>query len=208
MSAGSDILKEAFLNKSIQIIKSKYSNYDEIKIEELKYGLEGLYLSITKLVIISIIAAGIGIFKEMVILLLLFNVIRAVSFGLHARNSLICLISSAIVFLACPILCKIIVINNYIKLFIAIPTIILITIFSPADTEKRPIISRKRRLVYKILSLIISATYMILCILVKDNFIGNTILCSLLIQLFLVNPISYKIFGVSYNNYKNYLKKK
>lgn len=200
-------MKETFLNGSIKAIKSKYSDYDEIKIEELRYGLEGLYLSITKLIIISIVAIFTGIFKEMIILLFFFNIIRAVSFGLHAKNSITCLISSTIVFIICPILCKKIIINKIIRLFIFIPTIILIAIFSPADTEKRPIISKKRRSIYKILSITISATYMILCIFIKNNFICNTILCSLLIQLFLVNPISYKLFGVSYNNYKEYLKK-
>lgn len=199
-------MKEMFLNNSISIIKSKYTDYDDIKIEELRYGLEGLYLSISKLIVISIITLFLGIFKKMITLLIFFNVIRSVSFGLHAKNSMVCLITSSIVFIGCPILCKIIVISDFIKLFIAIPTIILITLFSPADTEKRPIISKKRRNIYKTLSFIISVIYMVLCIYIKDNFISNAIICALLIQLFLVNPLSYKLFGVSYNNYKNYSK--
>lgn len=200
-------MKKFVLDKSISIIQKKYPEYDDKKLAAIRYGLEGTYLTITKAIIIFIIAYFIGILKELIILLLLFNIIRSVSFGLHAKNSIVCLISSTIIFIGCPLICKYLVIADTLKIIISIPIIILIAIFSPADTEKRPIISKKRRLVYKILSTIISIIYMVLNIYIKINFICNALIISLLIQIFLINPISYKLFGVSYNNYKRYHKK-
>ena len=44
-------MKNLFLNNSISFLK-KYNDYSEEEIEKLMYGLEGLYLTITKLVII------------------------------------------------------------------------------------------------------------------------------------------------------------
>ena len=196
-------MKKLILDKSLNLIKNKY-NYDDEKLEIISYGLEGIYLTITKSIIIFFIAILLRIFKEFIIFLLLFNIIRFVSFGVHAKGSLTCLIFSSITFILLPILCKYLNINLYLKIIIFIPLIALIGYFSPADTEKRPIISKKRRTIYKTLSILISMVYLFLSIYIKNNFISNALLFALLLQLFMINPISYKLFGVSYNNYKRY----
>lgn len=199
-------MKNLVLDKSILIIKNKYKDYDEEKLEIIRYGLEGIYLTITKAIVIFTLAILLNLFKELIIFLLLFNIIRFVSFGLHAKNSLTCLMFSTCTFLSIPYLCSILSINVIFKTIIFIPVIILIGYFSPADTEKRPIVSKKRRLVYKILSLLISVIYFIISITINNNFISNALLFSLIVQLFLINPISYKLFHVSYNNYLRYQK--
>ena len=200
-------MKKLILDKAMAIIKEKYTDYDEKKLATIRYGLEGVYLTITKAIVIFIIAYFLNIIKELVILLILFNFIRLVSFGLHAKNSIACLISSIIIFIICPFMCKYIIINKHIKIFLFIPIVTLITLFSPADTEKRPIVNKKRRLIYRLLSMIISIIYMIISIYTKNNLVSNSLIIALLIQLFLINPISYKLFGVSYNNYKRYKSK-
>lgn len=198
-------MKDRFINFLINYIK-KYNNYNDIKIEEIRYGLEGLYLTITKLVIICLVAYFLNIFKEFIIFLIFYNIIRTTSFGLHATKSWICLISSLTVFILAPILCKYIIIPNYMKLIIGIILLLLYYKNAPADTYKRPIVSSKRRFTYKILSLIIVTIYLILSITIKDNFISNCLLLSLIVQAFIISPYVYKLFNLPYDNYKTYIK--
>ena len=186
------------------IIKNK--NYDKIKLQEIKYGLEGLYLTITKLIIITTFAIILGILKEYLIFLFIYNIIRTTSFGLHATKSWICLLSSTIIFIGIPIIIKTIEIEKNYIILIGIIATIGIYIFSPADTHKRPIVNKKRRMVYKILSTIISITYVVLSISIKNNYISNSLLFSILLQNILISPITYKIFKLPYNNYKTYIK--
>lgn len=196
-------MKNYVLDKSIYIINRKY-NYDEIKLEEIRYGLEGIYLTITKAIIIFSIALILGILKELLIFLLFFNIIRFTAFGIHAKNSIICLIYSSIIFLTLPIISKYLFINKVIKIVLFITITILIGLYAPSDTEKRPIISSKRRKVYKISSIIISITYLIISLTTKNNFISNSLLLSLLLESIMINPLTYKIYKQPYNNYKTY----
>ena len=50
----------------------------------------------TKTIIICIIAACLGILKELIIFTLIYNFIRMPSFGMHASNSTWCLIASTV----------------------------------------------------------------------------------------------------------------
>ena len=147
-------MKNMFLNFSTNLIKKYYPNYDEIKIAELRYGLEALYLTITKMIIIFILAVFFNIVKEMLLLLIIFNILRTTGFGLHATKSYICLISSSITFIGLPLISKYIVIPIYIKLFLAIVSIYLIYKYAPADTKKRPLINKKKRNNLKIITTI------------------------------------------------------
>lgn len=198
-------MQQKVINKLMSIITTKQKLTD-IEYEQIVYGLTAIYMLVTKLVIISIIALILDVFKEMMIFLLLFNIIRIFAFGLHATKSYICLIVSSLAFLVIPYISNIIVIPAELKIFIGILLTILIFKNSPADTHKRPIISKKRRLFFKITSTIISCSYVILS-LHSSNFISNCLLFSLLLENIFISPITYKMFNLPYNNYKNYLEK-
>ena len=77
-------MKKNFLNFAINCIKESHPDYDDIKIAEMRYSLEGFYLSFTKLIIIAAFSLILGVFKEMLIMLVIFNVLRSTGFGLHA----------------------------------------------------------------------------------------------------------------------------
>lgn len=199
-------MKEFVLNKCMNIIK-KEKNYDKTKLAEIKYGLEGMYLMITKLIIISIIAIILGIFKEFLLFITIYTFIRIPSFGIHATKSWICLITSLLVFISIPLLIINIELNINYKIIIGILSTIHICIYSPADTHKKPIINKTRRKIYKILSTIVSSIYIILSIVIKNQYIANCFLFSTLLQNILISPITYKIFKLPYNNYKTYMLK-
>lgn len=197
-------MKEMILNKAKNIIIESNRHIDDTKLEKIMYGLEGLYLTFYKLIIILLIAIFLKIFKEVVIFLLLFNIIRFFAFGVHARNSITCLISSSIIFIFIPLMCKVLVINNFIKFILAVSNIILIISYAPADTTKRPIISKNFRKFYKIMSLLVAITFNILSFCIKDTFLSNSLLLSILTEAIMICPLTYKLFKVPYNNYLNF----
>lgn len=197
-------MKKVIVDKCMKLIKNYNKDLSNIELEKIKYGLEGLYLTITKLILIFIISIILGIFKEVITLIVIFNIIRFTGFGVHAKRSIDCLISSSIFFIGFPLLCVNIYVPVLIKEIIAIPLIILIGIFAPSDTEKRPLINKKKRKIYKILSIIISIIYMVLAVIIENNSLSNCFIAALIIQIIIMLPITYKLFGVKYNNYKNY----
>ena len=198
-------MRNKIVNKIITYIKA-YKNISIDEEEKIIYGLESIYILVTKAIIIFTIAYLLGIFKEMIIFLLIFNGIRAFAFGLHASKSWICLIVSLLSFLVIPYICKIIVIPNIIKLLFGLLSVILIFIHSPADTIKKPIINRKRRKKYNIISTIISIIYVVLS-LYLNNFISNCLIFGLLLEIIFISPLTYKLFKLPYNNYLNYLER-
>lgn len=197
-------MKKRIINKCINIIEQN-KDYDEIKINEIKYGLEGIYLMITKLTIISLIAIFLNIFIEFIIFFSIYSIIRMPSFGIHASKSWICLIASTIIFIGIPLLIKNITVNIYLRLSIGFISTLHINFFSPADTYKKPIINEKRRKIYKTISTIISCIYIILAITIRNNFISNCFLFATILQNILISPITYKLCNQPYNNYKNYI---
>ena len=197
-------MKKLIINKCMQLVTTYNKDLSQRDIDKIKYGLEGLYLTITKLIFIIIVSIILGIWKETLLLILIFNGIRLTAFVVHAKRSIDCLISSTLFFILFPILCIKLTIPLIVKIILFIPLTVLIGIFAPADTEKRPLINKKKRKIYKILSIIISIIYMTIAIVIKDNTLSNCFIFAIVIQIIIMLPITYKIFGVSYNNYKTY----
>ena len=197
-------MKKLIINKCMELVTTYNKDLSQRDIDKIKYGLEGLYLTITKLIFIIIVSIILGIWKETLLLILIFNGIRLTAFGVHAKRSIDCLISSTLFFILFPIICIKFSIPLIVKVILFIPLTVLIGIFAPADTEKRPLINKKKRKIYKTLSIIISLIYMTIAIVIKDNTLSNCFIFAIVIQIIIMLPITYKIFGVSYNNYKTY----
>lgn len=197
-------MKKLIINKCMELVTTYNKDLSQRDIDKIKYGLEGLYLTITKLIFIIIVSIILGIWKETLLLMLIFNVIRLTAFGVHAKRSIDCLISSTLFFILFPIICIKLTIPLIVKVILFIPLTVLIGIFAPADTKKRPLINKKKRKIYKMLSIMISIIYMTIAIVIKDNTLSNCFIFAIVIQIIIMLPITYKIFGVSYNNYKTY----
>ena len=197
-------MKKSIINKCMELVTTYNKDLSQRDIDKIKYGLEGLYLTITKLIFIIIVSIILGIWKETLLLIIIFNGIRLTAFGVHAKRSIDCLISSTLFFILFPIICIKLTIPLIVKIILFIPLTVLIGIFAPADTEKRPLINKKKRKIYKMLSIMISIIYMTIAIVIKDNTLSNCFIFAIVIQIIIMLPITYKIFGVSYNNYKNY----
>ncbi len=195
-------MKEAFLNHTMNFIASNQKNLDEEEKEKLAYGLEGLYMNITKLIIIFIMALLLGFIKEFVVALILFNIIRFPGFGFHASKSIVCLITSILLILGLPYLFVNVEVTLSIKIILCIVSIITFMICAPADTFKRPLTNKKKRILRKVAACSLAVLYSVLIIVFNGMEISNLLMAALLIETILISPIMYLIFKEPYRNYK------
>ena len=197
-------MKKYFLNLAMSSIKKSHPEYDDEKLAEYKYGLEGFYLLVSKSIIIFSIAFILNIFKEIFLLFIIFNSLRITGYGLHASKTWICLLGSLIIFIGIPIISKIIIIPLYIEIIIGIIYIILLYRYAPADTEKRPLVNENRRKKYKFITTMVGIILVFLNLIITDFVISNLIIFGMSIEIFMILPISYKLFNFTYNNYLAY----
>lgn len=197
-------MKKIFLEKVMKSIKNKYPDYDDDKLEVIAYGLESLYIMITKMIVISLIALLLDVFKEMLLIMVLYNVIRTTAFGMHAKESWQCYIISITLFIGGALLFKYVDISFYIKASIGAISYIFLAIYAPADTYKRPLVNAKKRQIYKMITIITSSIYLILIIIFRDSNISTAISMGLLDAMLMIHPLTYRVFHLPYNNYKTY----
>lgn len=195
-------MKTAVINKMVNFL-SKYETYEGEDLERLKYGLEGIYLTITKLVVILLLAIVLNIFKEVILTLLFFNIIRYFGFGIHAKKSWQCLISSTICFIVLPYIMLNINISKFSMLIISIVCLIDLLIFAPADTIKRPLKNKKKKLIRKIATVIVAIIYIILSLVIDNQELSTIFILSVIIESLMVNPLIYMLLNQSFNNYKH-----
>lgn len=197
-------MKKRFLDYSLGLIRKYRIDIDEVKLDEIRYGLEGIYLTVTKSVVIFSLALILGIFRETILLLLFFNILRTTGFGLHASKSWICLLSSCLIFILFPFVSKLIIIPTYIKSIAGIIAIIAVYNFAPADTKKRPIISPKIRQKYKFITTVNCIILAYVSIIISDQIISNLIIFGIYTEVIFITPFTYRLFNLSYNNYLSY----
>lgn len=191
-------MKEVFLKHSLQLITAS-REWDEESLEKIRYGLEGIYLTIVKLVILLALAIILNIERLFLINLVFFNILRFFAFGVHARNSTQCLITSTVMFIIFPILSTSIDFPLPVQIIIASICVLLFLLYAPADTHKRPQKNRKKRQTRKAFAVTIAIVYVLLIIMLKD--LSQIILCSLMTETIMILPITYHILGVPYKNH-------
>ena len=196
-------MKKCVVKKLLMFIK-KYQNLDQEKEDIVAYGLEGIYILITKTIGIFTLAYILGILKETIIFTLIYNLIRTPSFGLHAKESWMCWISSSIIFLGVPYIADNVTIPINYRLIMGILCTLYICKYAPADTYKRPIINPKIRRKYKIISTLVAFIMVTLSITINNTFLQNCLIFALVVQSFMISPQVYKIFKLPYDNYKTY----
>ncbi len=198
-------MKKWFLKNSISFVQG-YQDFSKDELEKLQYGIEGLYLTITKLFIIFIVAFLFGIFKEVLAVVVFFNIIRFTGFGFHAEKSYQCLILSLLYFVVLPMLFININLSNFWIFLICLICIFSYLLFAPADTVKRPLPNKKKRIIRKFSTVLIGIIYTSFILVFSHSFFAPLLLSALVIQAIVIQPAIYLLFGQPYNNYKNYVK--
>ena len=185
----------------------KYQECDDLKIKKLKYGLEGIFNMSTKIIIVLIIAELTQTLQETILFLLFYAGIRTFSFGIHAKTSIGCWISTITIYNIIPILIKNYYFSKELGYIFIIISLISIIIWAPADTPKRPLIREKNRLKCKIYSILVVILYTLIFTISTNENINKALIYALIIQSLMINPITYKLAKTRFNNYKYYHKK-
>lgn len=199
------MIKKFVIDKSLHIIADIYPDYNDLKMDEIRYGLESIYLSLTKVVVILLVAFLLGIFKKAIIVLLFFNGLRITAFGIHATKSWMCWVSSSILFIGIPYLCIYCNIPTFIHYIMIFLSIMCYLFYAPADTKKRPLVRKNKRIKFKILTLIVAFIYIVVFFNINSIFIKNVIACAMVLEAVLIHPLTYRVFNLPYKNYESYV---
>ena len=202
---GSDRVKKSFIEKSVNLIKSR-KELNTLEEKKIRYGLEAFYNFITKLIVLIILAVIFNLVFELILLSLIYSTLRLYGFGLHAKTSLQCWITTLPIYLGGCLLIKYLVIPNSIAGIIWIFGFLSFLFFAPADTPARPLIHKEKRIRAKVLSIGILLVYLFIYLYNFSNILNNAILYALLMESIVINPLLYKITGTTFNNYKNFQK--
>ncbi len=197
-------MKKKILNALMKNIQKNNSKLNEEQLEIIKYGLESIYLSITKLTVILTLAIILNIFKETIYVIIFYNVIRFCAFGMHANNSISCLITSTILFIGGALIGIYFNFSLITKIIVSAICLTLIIIYAPADTVKHPLLKASKRKKLKIKSSIISLILSLFIVYFHENNITNFMLIGYIEAAIMILPVTYKLYGLPYNNYKNY----
>ena len=156
-------MRDKVVNNIMNRIEKKYNNkYDEVKLLEIKYGLSGLYTIFTKTFVILLIAIILNMLNYFFVFLLFYILLRSVGYGTHAESNFQCWIFSILLMLGLPYIFNILELGTITKIIIWIVCFINYIIFCPADTEKRPMINKKRKLKFKLSIIVLSLIYLVL----------------------------------------------
>ncbi len=197
-------MKKKFISWAILQIEAK-RKLSDLERKKIKYGLEGFYNLITKLIVVVGVSLYFHLFWELILLIVIYSLVRLYGFGLHAKKSWQCWISSVPIYIGGCFFIHYVVLPKYVVIGIWIFAFLSFLFFAPADTAARPLIHEEKRKRAKVLSLLIVTSLFILQYFVNSNTFLNATLYALTIQSVVMNPLTYKIFGASYSNYKAYV---
>lgn len=198
-------MKNKVVNYLLNLIKhNKQCSEKDLKI--YKYGLEGLYNLVTKMIVITILTLILGTIKEFLLILLFYALIRTYAFGIHAESSIKCWISTLIIYIGGSLLVNNIIIAKDLAIIISLLSFVSFVLWAPADTPKRPLIREKQRRRQKINVCVICIIYIILIIISNNQILINSLIYSLIVEMICINPITYKLTNTTFNNYRFYNK--
>lgn len=183
---------------------NKYYNMDEYDKEYIFLGSYIITELVTKSCLLLTTSMIFGLTKEVFIMTIMFLLIRFFSSGIHMKSSLSCTIISLIFYLGGSFIAERLLLSNNICLIILVILGSIIVKYSPADTEKRPILGAEKRKALQLRSGIVTALIIIFNILLGSNIVFKLTTVVLLFQMISVIPITYKVMKENYNNYLNY----
>ena len=191
-------------------IQKQMPEIDEEKAEVIKYGLELIIGEIPKILLLFIVAAVLKIGWLVIFAYITMLPYKIVAGGFHLKTNIGCTIGTFVVYFGNVLLSKYIVIGPIeVKIAIVIATfiysIIMISIYAPADTINLPILRKNERKLKKILSFVFASVTLILSLIIKNTTLSNILLFNVIIETTCITRIAYIITKNEYG-YENYLK--
>lgn len=191
-------------------IQEQMPEVDNERAEVIKYGLEIIIGEIPKLILLVVVAIILKIGWLVVFAYLTMLPYKVMAGGFHLKTNIGCLIGTFTVYYGNVLISKYMVIEPiYLKYIIIIATwifsIIMISLYAPADTINLPILRKKERKTKKILSYIFATIMLIGSLVIKNNTLANILLTNVIVESVCISRLAYKITKNEYG-YENYLK--
>ena len=190
-------------------IKKEIPDVDDERAEVINYGLQLLIGEIPKTLIIIGIAWILGVLDLTILALILMLPYRTASGGVHLKTHIGCIIATSVFYIGNAILSKYLIIEKTIQYILVgviwIPSMLIIKLYAPADTEAVPILRKKERKIKKILSYITMSASLIIALLINNTVISNILIFGTLFQTIAISRFMYKITGNKYG-YEEYMK--
>lgn len=168
-----------------------YNEKEKLKIE---YGLKIVFIVLFDTVTMLLASYMLGILNYFIYGYISIALVRSFSGGIHLKSYYRCWLMSFITMCLTGYLGHMNMFKFYYYIIIFI-SYILISLYAPADTKYRPIISIREKILFRkiLYSLIVGD---LILIYIYNNIFSRTLAFSLLISSILITPISYKLFKV------------
>ncbi|HRU42730.1 MAG TPA: accessory gene regulator AgrB, partial [Candidatus Diapherotrites archaeon] len=177
---------------------AELGDLSEEKLAEIDYGIAAFIANSYKMVFIFILAILLNVFQYFLIAFVSFGALRTFASGVHAKREWTCLPVSIILFFGILYLGMTIELNIYMLSIIFILCFTAVLRYSPADTEERPIVSRKLRKKLKILSVITVLVLYAIALYSLGTIASSIITFAVLVESILILPAAYRLAGSMY----------
>jgi len=200
-------MENELIRKSAVGLANRLNTYigkEGLDFQKMVLGMEVLIINITKLIIIYLLAAMLGVIIQTAILHFAYVVTKRYSFGLHALNSTVCTIVSCTIFVIVPWALQGTSISNTAVLAIFAVLIFCLYKYAPADTKARPLVGKALRAGLRKNAVACGVVLMITILFIPSNEIKLLLTLGAVFQCVSILPITYKILKRSERNYETY----
>lgn len=180
------------------VIAGQLENLSEQKLAEIRYGIAVFISNSYKMLLIFILAALLNIFKYFLAAFVSFGALRTFASGVHAKREWTCLPASILLFFGIVYLGMSVKLDIYALSIIYILCFAAVLRYAPADTEEKPIVSRKLRRKLKIFSCTSVAVLYAVALFSIGTSTSSIVAFSTLIESILILPVTYKLAGSMY----------
>ena len=200
-------MENELIRKYALCLASKLNVYigkEGLDFKKMVLGAEVLIVNISKLIIMYLLAAMLGVIVHTAIIHIAYVVIKRFSFGLHALNSTVCTIVSCTLFVAVPWGLRGVGIGSAAVVAVFVAVIFCLYKYAPADTKARPLVGKMLRARLRKKAVICGVVLFVIALAVPSREVKLLLTLGAAFQVVSVLPLTYKILKRSERNYEAY----
>ena len=178
---------------------------DDERAEVINYGLQMIIGEVPKLLATLLIAYLLGVLKLTLLAYFLLLPYKYFVGGVHAKTHLACMLTTPTIYCGNALISKTLPIipikyRAISVIAIWIFSMMVISIYAPADTENVPILRKKERAFKKIMSYIVMTVTLIIALLIANKYsiISNLLIIGCLINSIFITRPMYKLYHNKY----------
>lgn len=147
----------------------EYQSTDRRTYLKLKYGIEVLFINITKMFAVYLTAYMLNLLTATIIFHISYCIIRKTAYGIHARTSIMCTLLSIMYFVGIPYLATSYSIPGPMILPIYLANGFILYLFAPSLTKKGVSMDYNKKRKLRNLSIVMCIVLMIITLLISDE---------------------------------------